>query len=97
MNRYIFQSRRQNIAVEEHLLGKSFTLSIQTNVLCILHTVVAANFLQILRVVQKFNMQFSPKTKSRDQGSQGHPSTLLGAPYCRGKIEVVNNGTGLPT
>ena len=73
MNRYIFQSRRQNIAVEEYLLETSFTLSIQTNVLHILHTVFAAHLLQILRVVQKFYMQFSLQTKSRDQGSQGHP------------------------
>ena len=54
MNRYIFQSRRQNIVVEEYLLETSFTLSIQTNVLHILHTVVAVHFLQILRVVQTF-------------------------------------------
>ena len=67
MNRYIFQSRRQNIAIEEYSLETSFTLSIQTNVLHILHTVVAAHFLQILKVVQKFYMQFSLQTKSRDQ------------------------------
>ena len=73
MSRYIFQSGRQNIVVEEYLLETSFTLSIQTNVLHILHTVVAAHFLQILKVVQKFYMQFSFQTKSQDQASQGHP------------------------
>lgn len=63
MNGYIFQSGGQNIAVEEYLLETSLTLSIQTNVLHILHTVVAAHFLQILRVVQKIYIQFSLQTK----------------------------------